>query len=93
MQDGPSASFAVELYGQCANDIGGDRPVVVSELSARYCRLRDRMRELKGGGRIRLWIGAIGPIDSVVSGEEPEGQRIDFLAPLHPAILDHFCAC
>jgi hypothetical protein len=87
------SSFEVELYGQCRYDAGDDRPVIVSVLSNRYCRLRDRLRELKCGARIRLWIGAIGPIDSIVSRDGPEGQQIDFIAPLDPAIVKHFAAC
>lgn len=93
MQDKTDRSFVVELYGQWRNEAGNDRTVIVSELSGRYCRLRDRLRELKSGGRIRLWIGAIGPIDSIVGHDGPDGRTIDFVAPLDPAIVHHFAAC
>jgi hypothetical protein len=85
--------FEVELYGQCRNDLGADRPVIVSKLSNRYCRIRERMRELQCGAKIRLWIGAIGPIESVLSDEDQEGRQINFDAPLDPAIIQHFAAC
>lgn len=93
MQDMMDGSFEVELYGQCRNDTGADRHVIVSELSNRYCRIRERLREMKCGAKIRLWIGAIGPIESIVGKDDRNGQTIDFLAPLDPAIVHHFAAC
>lgn len=92
MQVESPESYDVALCAHCQMEGCSEAAVLVAELSATRCRLRDALRDAPSGSALSLWLGAIGPIASRVGRHGPAGQEIEFLAPLDPAILGHFAA-
>lgn len=66
--------------------------VRVVGLSCGDCLVAGEPDSLSAGSELRIFIGAIGPIDARAEQRCGESYRIRFVTPLEPRIVEHFAA-
>ena len=67
----------------------GSRDVTILDLSERGCRFHDRFGHLVEGTLLTIKLGPIGPIEAKVRWCESEYVGVEFLAALHPSVMEH----
>lgn len=66
------------------------RYIVVENVTAYGCGLRSEALRFQVGDLLSLRIDDIGPIEAIIRWISPrKGAGVEFLRPLHPAVLDH----
>ena len=68
---------------------GGERGALIVDLSAKGCRLLDRLHPLPVGAELTLTFGHLNPFAAKVCWQEGSFYGIEFLRPLHAMVRDH----
>lgn len=79
----------VEITSRYRTGSGQAHIVRVSNLSRSGCMLHQNYSALSVGRMLTIRLGEIGPIDSVVRWKDGLNVGLEFITPLHPAMMDH----
>ena len=89
MQKRNEPRLPVEITSRLRTGSGQAHIVRVSNLSRSGCRLHQNYSALNVGKHLTIRLGEIGPIDSVVRWKDGLAIGLEFVTPLHPAMMDH----
>ena len=79
----------VEITSRYRTGSGQAHIVRVSNLSRSGCLLHQNYSALSPGKMLTIRLGEIGPIDSVVRWKDGLNVGLEFITPLHQAMMDH----
>lgn len=79
----------VEITSKYRTGSGQAHIVRVSNLSRSGCLLHQNYSVLRPGKMLTIRLGEIGPIEAVVRWQDGLKIGLEFLTPLHQAMMDH----
>ncbi len=82
----------MKIPGTFVDQQRAQHDVLVVQLSCAECLVADCGHAVAAGSPVRMFLGAIGPIDARAEDRCGAGLRLSFAQPLDRQIVEHFTA-
>ncbi len=83
--------WQTEVSGACLIE-GHQGQIAITEISSKGCRVQGNFAKFEPGGKLRLFIGNIGPLDATIRWTAADMAGAEFTERLDQAIVAYFAA-